>query len=427
MHETRPRGYAPGMIILILGLIVAFIVWAAYTEVDEIARGNGKVIPATRTQVIQSSEPGVVKEIGVQVGQIVKKGDLILRLDDTNSAADLGQVEAKLRALKARVSRLTLEEAGNLEADFVCPEEVMTKAPAICDNERNLLEARRQAYSNSVSVLEQRLLQREKELQEVYANIARIEGSLKIARRELGLLAPMAKKKLVAETELIRAQRDVNENEGQLNGANEFVKRLGGAVQEAKLQVQELSLQFRQEALTQKTDVLAELSVLEESARGESTKVARTDIRSPVDGIVNTMMINTIGSFVQPGTVISEVVPTSERLLVEARISPKDIAFIRAGQPALVKITAYDFSIYGGLDGEVVNVSPDSILDTKTGEPYFEVRVKTGRSVLKNEDKVFEITPGMVCAVDIMTGRKSILSYLMKPINKAREEALRER
>lgn len=427
MSENRPKGYAAVIIILIMALIASFIVWAAYTEVDEIARGNGKVIPASRTQVIQSSEPGVVKEIGVQVGQIVKKGDLIIRLDDTNSAANLGQVEAKLRALKTRVSRLTLEAAGDIAAEFVCPEEVSAKAPGICDNENNLLKARQQAYTNTVSVLEQRLLQREKELQEVYANIDRLEGSLKFAKRELGLLAPMAKRKLVAETELIRAQRDTNEYEGQLNGARESVKRLDGAVQEAKLQVQEVALQFRQEALTQKTDALAELSVLEESARGESTRVARTDIRSPVDGIVNTMMINTIGSFVQPGTVISEVVPTSEKLLVEARISPKDVAFVRAGQPALVKITAYDFSIYGGLEGEVIDVSPDSILDTKTGEPYFEVRVKTGRSVLRKEEQVFAITPGMVCGVDIMTGRKSILSYLMKPINKAREEALRER
>lgn len=427
MSDNRPKQQATSIIILIIALIASFIVWSAFAEVDEIARGNGKVIPATRTQVIQSSEPGVVKEIGVQIGQIVKKGDLIIRLDDTNSAADLGQVEAKVRALKARVGRLTLEAAGDLGVNFTCPTEVATSAPAICENENNLLDARRQAYSNTVSVLEQRLVQREKELQEVNANIDRLEGSLKIATRELGLLTPMAKRKLIAETELIRAQRDVNDFNGQLNAAKESVKRLDGAVQEAKLQVQEVALQFRQEALTQKTDALAELSVLEESARGESTKVARTDIRSPVDGIVNTMMINTIGSFVQPGAVISEIVPTSEKLLIEARISPKDIAFVRAGQRALVKITAYDFSIYGGLDGEVVNVSPDSILDTKTGEPYFEVRVKTGRSVLKKENTVFEITPGMVCGVDIMTGRKSILSYLMKPINKAREEALRER
>ena len=252
MSDNRPKGYAAAIIILILALVCTFIIWAAYTEVDEIARGNGKVIPATRTQVIQSSEPGVVKEIGVQVGQIVKKGDLIIRLDDTNSAADLGQVEAKLRALKARVSRLSLEAAGDIAADFVCPDDVATKAPGICDNENSLLDARQQAYTNTVSVLEQRLIQREKELQEVYANIDRLEGSLKIAQRELGLLAPMAKRKLVAETELIRAQRDTNEYEGQLNGARESVKRLDGAVQEAKLQVQEVALQFRQEALSQK-------------------------------------------------------------------------------------------------------------------------------------------------------------------------------
>lgn len=425
--STHPERRPVFLIVTIVALLAAFIAWAAMTEVDEIARGNGKVIPATRTQIIQSSEAGVVKEIAVQLGQIVKKGDLIIRLDDTNSTADLGQVEAKLRAISARIARLNLEEKGDFSAELICPEMVEAKAPAICENEGNLLKARRQAYSNSLSVLEQRLAQRENELQETLASIERIEGSLKIAKREQDLLAPMVKRKLVAETELIRAQRDVNEFDGQLKASKETVKRLGGAIEEARLQVQEIGLQFRQEAVTQKTDALAELSVLEELARGESTRVERTDIRSPVDGIVNILAINTIGSFVQPGTVVSEVVPTSDVLLVEARISPKDIAFVRSGQPALIKITAFDFSIYGGLEGEVVNVSPDSILDTKTGEPYFEVRVKTGKSNLTKEDKVFAITPGMVCAVDIMTGRKTILHYLMKPINKAREEALRER
>lgn len=425
--RISPKNPSVLLILTIVGLLVFATVWAAYTEVDEIARGNGKVIPISRTQTVQSSEAGVVKEIAVQPGQTVKKGDLIIRLDDTNSAANLGQVEAKLRSLEARIARLTFEEKGDLQAEFICPVEVAAKAPSICENETNLLKARQDGYANTASVLQQRLSQRENELQETIANIERIEGTLAIAKRELGLIAPMAKRKLVAETELIRAQREVNENEGQLKGLKESVKRIESAIEEARLQVKDLSLQFRQEALGQKTEALAELSVLQESARGESTKVERTDIRSPVNGIINTLMINTIGSFVQPGTVISEVVPTSEELLIEARISPNDLAFIRPGQPALVKITAYDFSIYGGLDGEVVNISPDSILDTKTGEPYFEVRVKTGKSVLKKEDKVFAITPGMVCSVDIMTGRKSILAYLMKPINKARQEALRER
>ncbi|MFZ2101460.1 MAG: HlyD family type I secretion periplasmic adaptor subunit [Oricola sp.] len=427
MTGDKPPRAASVIVLLVIAMLVSFGVWASQTMVDEIARGNGRVIPATRTQTIQATEPGVVKEIAVQTGQVVKKGDLIARLDDTTTASDLGEVEAKARALKARVARLQVEEEGDWDAGFVCPQDVASTAPGICDNEARLLAARKAGFDNTLGVLNQRLVQRQKELDEALANKERLRGSLEISTRELDLLKPMAAKRLIAQTELIRAERDVNEFQGQVNALNEMIPRLQGAISEAQLQVNELALQYRQEALTQKTDVLAELSVLEESARGELTRVDRTDIRSPVDGVINTMQINTIGSFVQPGTPIAEVVPTSEVLLVEARISPRDVAFVVTGQPALVKITAFDFSIYGGLDGEVVNVSPDSIVDQKTGEPYFEVRIKTLKSQLEKDAKVFHITPGMICTVDIMTGRKTILHYLLKPINKARQEALTER
>lgn len=415
------------LVFFLAALIAAALVWAYFTEIDEIAQGEGRVIPATRTQSIQATEPGVVKEIAVKIGQLVKAGDLIVRLDDTATMSDLGEVQAKTRALLAKIARLEVEETGDPEADFICPPEVIEAAPAVCENETRLLNARRAAFVNTRGVLEQRLLQRSKERDEAAANIERLEGSLAIARRELDLLTPMAKRKLVAETELIRAQRDVNDTEGQLKALREALPRLDGAIGEAELQLKELELQFRQEALAEKTTTLAELSVLREAARGETSRVERTDIRTPVDGVINTMEINTIGSFVQPGTVVAEVVPTSEELLVEARISPRDVAFVVAGQPALVKITAFDFSIYGGLDGTVVNVSPDSIVDQKTGEPYFEVRVRTSKAYLEKDGKTFNITPGMICSVSIMTGRKTILQYLLKPVNKAREEALTER
>lgn len=427
MIGERPSRSASLIVLIVIAMLTSFAIWASQTEIDEIARGNGRVIPATRTQTIQATEAGVVKEIAVQIGQVVKKGQLIVRLDDTTTASDLGEVEARARALKARAARLQVEEAGSWDEGFNCPQDVADTAPSICDNEERLLAARRAGFKNTQGVLEQRLLQRQKELDEANANLARLQGSLEISTRELQLIEPMAERRLVAETELIRAQRAVNDATGEINAINEMIPRLQGAISEAELQLKELELQFRQEALTQKTDVLAELSVLEESARGELTRVSRTDIRSPVDGVINTMEINTIGSFVQPGTAVAEVVPTSEELLVEARISPRDVAFVVPGQKALVKITAFDFSIYGGLDGEVVNVSSDSIVDQKTGEPYFEVRVKTERAQLQKGPDTFNITPGMICSVDIMTGRKTILHYLLKPINKARQEAFTER
>jgi len=248
-----------------------------------------------------------------------------------------------------------------------------------------------------------------------------------LGKRELSLLQPLAKQGLVAKTELIRAERDVNDLDGQLKSNRELIGRIKGSVSEAELQIKELGLLLQQEAFNEKTTTLAELSVLEETVRGSANRVARTDIRSPVDGIINSLAINTIGSFVQPGTPIANIVPTSEELLVEARISPRDIAFVREGLEAKVNITAYDFSIYGGLDAVVSTVTADSVVDQQTGETFFYVHVKTDKSYLEHRGKQFDITPGMISSVDITTGKKTILQYLLKPLFKARKEALTER
>lgn len=423
--SERSSAKSNSVIYIVVLLLITAVVWANFTEIDEITRGDGRVIPATRTQTIQATEAGVVELIAVKIGQIVKQGDLIIQLDDTPTSSDLGEVQARTQALKAKLARLEVESSADPNAEFECPLEL--DGLAICDNENRLLQARSDAFLNTGGVLEQRLLQREQEKDEAQANIARLEGSLSISKRELTLLEPLAKRKLVAETELIRAQRSVNDLEGELNVLNETIPRIIGAISEAQLQLNELALQFRQDALAERTTTLAELSVLEESAKGETTRVQRTEVRSPVDGVINTLEINTIGSFVQPGALIAEVVPTSEELIVEARVSPGDVAFVVKGQQALVKITAFDFSIYGGLDGVVENISPDSIIDQQTGDAYFEVRVKTNRSYLEKDARQFEITPGMVSSVDIMTGRKSIMAYLLKPLNKGRQEAFTER
>ncbi|MCV0395630.1 MAG: HlyD family type I secretion periplasmic adaptor subunit [Rhizobiaceae bacterium] len=426
MIDRPPLFARLGLAIIIL-LIGSFIGWAAVTEVDEIARGAGKVIPVSKTQIIQASEPGVVQEIAVQVGQVVKKGDLIIRLDDTATTSSLGEAEARSRALRTQIARLELEQAGDYASDLLCPEEIEAAAPQICRNEAELMKARRDNFRNKLSVLEERRRQRQKELDEALTNITRLQENQKVTQREENLLAPMVQRKLVAQTDLIRVQKELTEVSGQLALQNESLDRLRAAVNEASLQVAELSLQLQQEALAEKTKALAELSVVEETIRGASDRVARTDLRSPVDGIINTLEVNTIGAYVQPGAVVAGVVPTSETLLVEARISPSDVAFVRPGQSALVKISAYDFSVYGGVKGEVANVSADSIYDQNTGDTYYQVRIKTESAELRKDDQVHSIIPGMIASVDIMTGEKTILQYLMKPITKAREEALRER
>ncbi|MFC5069432.1 HlyD family type I secretion periplasmic adaptor subunit [Flaviflagellibacter deserti] len=410
----------------IVALIVFFLIWASIAEVEEIARGEGKVIPISKTQVIQASEPGVVQDIAVRVGQIVKRGDLIVRLDDTATTSTLGELEAKARALRAQIARLELEEKGDIDSALVCPGTADPARDAVCANEVRLLSARRDNFKNKVSVLRERLLQRQTELDEARSNIARLEANIKVSEQENALLQPLVARKLAAQTDLLRIQKELTDSTGQLNLSKESIKRLKAAVNEADLQVTEISLQIQQEALAEKTKALSELSVIDETTRGATDRVNRTDLRSPVDGVVNTLDVNTIGSYVQQGAVVAGVVPTSEVLLVEARISPRDVAFVRVGQPALVKVSAYDFSIYGGIRGEVSNVSADSIFDEKSEETYYQVQVKTGSEIVHN-GKVHAIFPGMIASVDIMTGEKTVLQYLLKPVNKARAEALRER
>ncbi|UCI25770.1 HlyD family type I secretion periplasmic adaptor subunit [Mesorhizobium sp. B2-8-5] len=426
-REDRPPLFASASVYIVGALFVCFTAWASFAEVDEIARGDGKVIPASKTQIIQASEAGVVQEIAVQIGQTVKKNDLIIRLDNSGNTSSLGEEKAKARALQARIARLQFEQSGSVEGSFPCPVEIQKVAPEICDNEQKLLVARRDNFEVKLSVLKSRLDQREKELDEATANADRLSKSLAVTDQEAALVEPMVKKGLMAKTEQIRVEREQTDLHGQLTLAGETIKKTKSAITEAQLQVNELGLQLQQEALSDLTQALADLSVVDETIRGATDKVARTDIRSPVDGIVNTLDVNTLGAFVQPGAVVAGIVPTSETLLVEARVSPRDVAFIQPNQEALIKVTAYDFSIFGGIEGKVSNITADSLVDQKTGEPYYQVRVATEKSTLTRNGKTYSIIPGMICSVDIKTGRKTILNYLLKPINKARQEAMSER
>ncbi|OJU52471.1 MAG: secretion protein HylD [Mesorhizobium sp. 61-13] len=423
----NPPFWARASLIVVILLVISFVAWAAVTQVEEIARGEGKVIPVSRTQIIQASEASVVQEIAVKVGQIVKKDDLIVRLDDTATTSTLGELEARARALRVQIARLGLEQTGDMVSPMVCPEEVRKTSPEVCENEAQLLKARRDSFQNKFSVLQERHLQRRKELDEALVGIQRLEANIEVSQKEASLLEPLVVRKLAPQTDLLRIQKELTDSSGQLKLLQESLDRIRGAIKEASLQVDELTLIFQQEALAEKTKVLADLSVVMETIRGASDRVQRTDLRSPVDGVVNRLEITTIGAYVQPGTVVAEVVPTSDVLLVEARISPKDVAFIRVGQPALVKVTAFDFSIYGGLAGEVSNVSADSMFDEKSGETFYLVQVKTDKSEIIHDGRSHAIIPGMIASVDIMTGKKTVLQYLLKPINKARTEAMRER
>ena len=404
----------PRLIIVTVAVgFILFLLWAMLAQVDEVTAGQGKVIPSSKVQLIQAAEPATISELLVRSGQRVRRGQLLARLDDTQSTSALGQIESETRSLTERAARLAGEGLGT--------------TGAMGADEAALSAVRRQALGSRVSALRSSAEQRRREVAEANATINSLQGSLVLASKQVAMLEPLAAKNIVPQTELMSARREVIDLQGRIAAAREQAGRASAAVSEALSQASEAQFSFRQEALNERSQITQKIAVNEESLRGARGRVNKAELRSPVDGVVNDVQVTTIGGFVQAGEKVMEVVPMGDKLLVETRVTPKDIAFIKVGDKALVKVTAYDFSSYGGLDGRVVQVSADSIYDEATREAYFNVIVETTRAYLDAGGRRLPITPGMMTDTQIITGQKSVLSYLLKPVMKARSDALRER
>jgi len=404
-HREPLTGARRIIVSVAIGFAV-FILWAMLAQVDEVTAGQGKVIPSSKVQLIQASEPATVAELMVRSGQRVTKGQLLARLDNPQSR----EIQAETEALEARSARLAAEGLGSSGAGLE-------------GEEATLSSVRRQALSSRIAALRASAEQRRREAAEAAATINSLTRSLALAQENVGRLEPLAAKNIVPQTELANAQREVVDLQGRIAAAREQQGRAMAAVSEALSQANEASFSFRQEALNERSQVQQKLAINEESLRG----ARGMELRSPVDGVVNDVQVTTIGGFVQAGEKVMEVVPMGDKLLVETRVKPSDIAFIKVGDNALVKVTAYDFSTYGGLDGKVVRVSADSIYDEVEREAYFIVIVETQKAFLEKAGRRLPITPGMMTDTQIITGRKSVLSYLLKPVLKARSDALRER
>ncbi len=404
------------IVVTAIGFLI-LLLWSMIAQVDEVTKGQGKVIPSSKLQLIQASDPSTVRELLVRSGQRVHRGELLARLDNTESSSQLGQIQAETESLAARSSRLESEGTG---IGSTC-------AGTDCGSEAALKSVRQSALRSKVAALNATADQRRRDGSEAQATINSLQGSLAIALRQVAMLEPLAAKNIVPQTELLDKRKEVNDLQGRIAAAREQQGRAAAAVREAQAQAAEAGFSFRQDALNEASQVNQKIAVNEQSLRGARGKLDRTELRSPVDGVVNDVQVTTIGGFVQAGQKVMEVVPMGEKLLVETRVKPSDIAFIKVGDKALVKVTAYDFSTYGGLDGRVVQVSADSVYDDKEKEAYFTVLVETSRSFLQSRVGKLPITPGMMTDTQIITGRKSILAYLMKPFLKARSEALRER
>ena len=417
LKHRQPLTGARMIIVASAALFAIFLIWASLAHVDEVTRGSGKVIPSSKLQVITAADAATVSEILVKSGQQVRKGQLLARLDSPENASQVGQLEAENQSLQARVSRLTAEGTGE---NVACQ-------GTDCAGEQQLRAARESAVRSKVAAMQASAEQARREAGEAAATISSLQGSLALAQRQVAMLEPLAAKNIVPQTDLLDKRREVNDLQGRIAAAREQQGKALAAVREAQAQAAQANFEFKQSALDERSQVAAKIAVNEQSLRGAQGKANRTEIRSPVDGVVNDVQVTTIGSYVQPGQKIMEVVPLGDKLLVETRVKPSDIAFIKVGDRALVKVTAYDFSIYGGLEGRVVQVSADSIYDEKEKSAYFTVIVETDRAYLSASGHTLPITPGMMTNTQIITGRKSVLTYLLKPVLKARSDALRER
>lgn len=417
----RPLTGSRLVIVATAAAFLVFLIWASLAPVDEVTRGQGRVIPSSKVQLVQAAAPATLSELLVRGGERVRKGQLLARLEDPQSSSELGQIRVETESLLAREARLQAEATGGT-VDCSKP-----GAGSECQNESALRAARQSALGSRVAALQATAEQRRREAAEAAATISSLQSSLGLAQKQVAMLEPLAVKNIVPQTELLDARREVVDIQGRIAAAREQQSRAQAAVREALAQASEASATFRQETLDERSKVAAKIAINEQSLMGAQGKLNRNELRSPVDGVVNDVQVTTIGGFVQPGQKVMEVVPLGDKLLVETRVKPRDIAFIKVGDRALVKVTAYDFSIYGGLQGRVVQVSADSIYDEVEKEAYFNVIVETDRNYLTFQGRQLPITPGMMCDTQIITGRKSVLTYLLKPVLKARSEALRER
>jgi len=401
--------------------VAALLTWASFAYIDEVVRGEGKVVPSRQVQIIQSLDGGIVEEILVRPGQIVEQGDVLLRIDPTRYSSSLGENRVEILALQAKAARLEALATGE---PFQAPEEALAEAYQAVEMERRIWENRSLELQASIRQAEEQLKQRQQELRETEANRDQAASSCALTSRELSVTQPLLKSGAVSEVDLLRLRRDVARYCGEQKAAAAQIDRIHAAIEEASSKVQEAELTVRNQARAELSETRGRLATLREGQLALADRVKLAEVRSPVRGTVNTLAVNTVGGVVQPGKDILEIVPSDDTLLLEVRIHPRDIGFLHPGQRAEVKFTAYDFAVYGGLPGEVEQIGADTIMDEK-GNSFYVVKVRTERAHVGDDS--LPIIPGMVAEVHVLTGQRTIMQYLLKPVLRARSNAFTER
>lgn len=395
---------------LVLFTTFCLITWASFAEVDEITRGQGKIIPSGQNQVVQNLEGGIVEELLVKEGDEVKKGQILLKLDNKSFSSSFGESQIRLNELTAKRARL---EAEANDVDFKFDPERDK------DNEKAIISEKSLYDTNKAQLMEQ-ISQKQGEIREIESKVSQLRSSYSIVLKEKSITEPLFRKGLVSEVEYLQLQRKLNDLSGELNTARLAIPRLRAAIEEIKLT-------FKNKAKKELNEVTAEIYRINESQVNLGDRVERTLVRSPVNGIISKMHVHTVSGVIKPGMDIVEIVPLEDTLIAEVKIKPADVAFLRPGLKTMVKFTAYDFSIYGGLEGVVKQISANTETDEKKGESYYLVQILTNKNHLGSEDKPLRIMVGMIVSADIITGKKTVLDYLLKPILKTKQNALRER
>jgi membrane fusion protein, adhesin transport system len=411
------------------GLMVTFLIWANFAVLDEVKRGNGRVVPSRQTQVVQSLEGGIISELLVQEGSIVDKDQPLARIEDTNFASQFGEIRERRGAAAARVARLEAETLGQKTVAF--PDDLAKVAPRAVETERSVFDAHMRKIAQDTDVIAQQESEKQKEIEEARASETRFSETLTLLTRETELTRKLYEQHVVPEIEMLRADRQATDMRGQLAVVRATMVKTQAAVQEAHSRLLNVTTNFRAQAEDDLAKSRGDLAVLDENIKSAQDRVRRTELRSPVHGVVNKLNVNTIGAVVAPGASLMEIVPLDDTLLVEGRIRPQDIAFIRPDHEAVVKLSAYDSSVYGSLHGKVERISADTITDEKgdkneRGETFYRVMVRTEKNHLGTTEHPLPIIPGMVATVEILTGHKTVLDYLLKPARTLRDDAFHE-
>ncbi|WP_028021883.1 HlyD family type I secretion periplasmic adaptor subunit [Enterovibrio calviensis] len=426
----------------VFAFFVCIITWSAFASLDRVTRGEGKVIPSSQIQLIQSLDGGILQAMYVQEGELVKQGEPLALIDDTRFRSDFAQQEEEVFSLRANIFRMRAElssivldtTASSWQEQITVSLKVIDFSNDLSELEPELVARQRQEYegrildlNNRLAILGRQILQKQHEIQEIDSKVKSLSDSFALIKRELKITIPLAKKGIVSEVELLKLRRQVNDLNGELASLRLMKPKIKATLDEAILKRREAVLTYRNETRSKMGELETRLSRLNQAQVGAQDKVDKAVITAPVTGTIKTIHINTLGGVVQPGIDLIEMVPAEDQLLIEAKIAPKDIAFLHPGLPSVVKVTAYDFTRYGGLDGTLEHISADTTQDDE-GNSFYLVRIRTDESsVFKKDGGELPIIPGMLTSVDIITGKRTVLEYVLNPLLRAKESALRER